>query len=137
MMVKFFHLQARDSDQKLYRLWTYRWLTIEFVKGGIAPMESMSSSTTKWCALDTEGEAKIRARYTWNILFFFVLNKIKWSNFLFKQGDSGGPLMLEKLGKWYLIGIVSAGYSCAQPGQPGIYHRVAKTVDWISYVINS
>ncbi|GAB1859069.1 Serine proteinase stubble [Camponotus japonicus] len=53
------------------------------------------------------------------------------------QGDSGGPLMLEKTGRWYLIGIVSAGYSCAQPGQPGIYHRVAKTVDWITYVINS
>ncbi|XP_011494687.1 PREDICTED: serine proteinase stubble isoform X2 [Ceratosolen solmsi marchali] len=53
------------------------------------------------------------------------------------QGDSGGPLMLERTGKWYLIGIVSAGYSCAQPGQPGIYHRVAKTVDWITYVINT
>ncbi|KAJ8680279.1 hypothetical protein QAD02_016066 [Eretmocerus hayati] len=53
------------------------------------------------------------------------------------QGDSGGPLMLERTGKWYLIGIVSAGYSCAQPRQPGIYHRVAKTVDWITYVINS
>jgi transmembrane protease serine 6 len=45
--------------------------------------------------------------------------------------------MLEKTGRWYLIGIVSAGYSCAQRGQPGIYHRVALTVDWISYIINS
>jgi hypothetical protein len=53
------------------------------------------------------------------------------------QGDSGGPLMTEKAGRWYLIGIVSAGYSCAQRGQPGIYHRVAHTVDWISYIINS
>ncbi|XP_065218770.1 uncharacterized protein LOC135844482 isoform X2 [Planococcus citri] len=53
------------------------------------------------------------------------------------QGDSGGPLMLEKTGRWYLIGIVSAGYSCAQRGQPGIYHRVAHTVDWISYIVNS
>ena len=66
------------------------------------------------------------------------------------QGDSGGPLMTqvrddlhanpEVLGlrvgqpKWVLIGLVSAGYSCAMPGQPGIYHRITKTADWISYV---
>ncbi|XP_021208393.1 coagulation factor VII isoform X1 [Bombyx mori] len=49
------------------------------------------------------------------------------------QGDSGGPLMLERGGRWYLIGVVSAGYSCASRGQPGIYHRVAHTVDWISH----
>lgn len=52
------------------------------------------------------------------------------------QGDSGGPLMHEKSNRWYLIGIVSAGYSCASRGQPGIYHRVAHTVDWISHIIN-
>ncbi|XP_060532960.1 uncharacterized protein LOC132705970 isoform X2 [Cylas formicarius] len=51
------------------------------------------------------------------------------------QGDSGGPLMLQKAGRWFLIGIVSAGYSCAQPGQPGIYHRVAHTVDWITRAV--
>ncbi|XP_037928580.1 uncharacterized protein LOC119662992 isoform X2 [Teleopsis dalmanni] len=51
------------------------------------------------------------------------------------QGDSGGPLMNEKNGRWYLIGVVSAGYSCASRGQPGIYHRVPFTVDWISYVV--
>jgi len=67
-----------------------------------------------------------------------LLREYVFSKSIFKfQGDSGGPLMLEKTGRWYLIGIVSAGYSCAQPGQPGIYHRVAKTVDWITYVINS
>lgn len=27
--------------------------------------------------------------------------------------------MNEKNGRWYLIGIVSAGYSCASRGQPG------------------
>ena len=26
-------------------------------------------------------------------------------------------------GLWTLVGLVSAGYSCAKPGQPGIYHR--------------
>lgn len=59
------------------------------------------------------------------------------SNYVSVQGDSGGPLMMEKGARWFLIGIVSAGYSCAQRGQPGIYHRVAHTVDWISYIINS
>ncbi|XP_044738928.1 serine proteinase stubble [Chrysoperla carnea] len=51
------------------------------------------------------------------------------------QGDSGGPLMLQRAGRWYLIGIVSAGYSCAQPGQPGIYHRIAHTVHWLARMI--
>jgi len=52
------------------------------------------------------------------------------------QGDSGGPLMMEHEGRWTLIGLVSAGYSCAKRGQPGIYHRVARTTDWISKSIN-
>ena len=51
------------------------------------------------------------------------------------QGDSGGPLMTkDDSGRWSLIGLVSAGYSCAKPGQPGIYHRVQKTAAWISHV---
>ena len=76
----------------------------------------------------------------WVMVLLYCVKKRKkdWELFAYDfQGDSGGPLMLEKTGRWYLIGIVSAGYSCAQPGQPGIYHRVAKTVDWITYVINS
>ncbi|UYV78006.1 hypothetical protein LAZ67_15003180 [Cordylochernes scorpioides] len=48
------------------------------------------------------------------------------------QGDSGGPLMIKDQGRWYLIGIVSAGYSCAKQQQPGIYHRVSSSSDWIS-----
>ena len=62
------------------------------------------------------------------------------------QGDSGGPLMtklnyssyedlaLNSNKRWTLVGLVSAGYSCAKPGQPGIYHRISKSSDWISYV---
>ena len=63
------------------------------------------------------------------------------------QGDSGGPLVarpkavptrrvanaISAEAPWTLVGLVSAGFSCARPGQPGIYHRVAKSADWISY----
>jgi len=55
------------------------------------------------------------------------------------QGDSGGPLMSkdDDSGLWSLIGLVSAGYSCAKPGQPGIYHRLTETVGWIYFVIQN
>jgi len=54
------------------------------------------------------------------------------------QGDSGGPLMTkDDDGVWSLIGLVSAGYSCAKPGQPGIYHRLSETVGWVHFVIQN
>jgi len=54
------------------------------------------------------------------------------------QGDSGGPLMMKNSsGRWSLVGLVSAGYSCAQPGQPGIYHRISRTAAWISAVTSN
>lgn len=54
------------------------------------------------------------------------------------KGDSGGPLMVQQAdGRWVLVGLVSAGFSCGKPGQPGIYHRISASSDWISYHINS
>lgn len=45
--------------------------------------------------------------------------------------DSGGPLT-EKVGnRRRLVGLVSAGIGCAQPGMPTVFTRVANFRDWI------
>ncbi|KAL1132600.1 hypothetical protein AAG570_010552 [Ranatra chinensis] len=46
-------------------------------------------------------------------------------------GDSGGPLIVLEEGRWTLAGITSAGFGCAVDHQPGIYHKVHATRDWI------
>ncbi|CAN7984358.1 unnamed protein product, partial [Ixodes hexagonus] len=48
------------------------------------------------------------------------------------QGDSGGPLMIQDKNKqWTLIGVVSWGIKCGEPGLPGIYTRVTEFLDYI------
>nr|XP_033811976.1 complement factor I [Geotrypetes seraphini] len=50
------------------------------------------------------------------------------------KGDSGGPLICyDSHNVAYVWGIVSWGENCGQPGSPGVYTKVAKFFEWISY----
>ena len=61
----------------------------------------------------------------WNIhIYIYLLCTFK--------GDSGGPVVYNNK----LIGIVSFGVGCAQPGYPGVYARIPPLRDWIKIKTN-
>ncbi|KYN28215.1 Transmembrane protease serine 9, partial [Trachymyrmex cornetzi] len=50
------------------------------------------------------------------------------------QGDSGGPLLYQRIdGKYEVVGIVSWGIGCADPGVPGVYVKNSDYINWIRY----
>ncbi|KAK7482318.1 hypothetical protein BaRGS_00026446 [Batillaria attramentaria] len=46
-------------------------------------------------------------------------------------GDSGGPLVCKFDDRWYVSGIASWGYGCAEIKWPGIYTNVTYYLPWI------
>ena len=44
--------------------------------------------------------------------------------------------ILTRNAKWFLIGVVSFGYKCAEPGFPGVYTRTTEYLEWIRNNLN-
>ncbi|XP_023243444.1 transmembrane protease serine 9-like [Centruroides sculpturatus] len=51
------------------------------------------------------------------------------------QGDSGGPLFIYENSRWYHMGIVSFGLSCALENYPGVYTACCCYLSWINSTI--
>ncbi|KOC66520.1 Serine proteinase stubble [Habropoda laboriosa] len=48
------------------------------------------------------------------------------------EGDSGGPLVMQRPdGRWFLVGTVSHGITCAAPYLPGVYMRSTYFKPWL------
>ncbi|RWS27437.1 Serine proteinase stubble-like protein [Leptotrombidium deliense] len=52
------------------------------------------------------------------------------------EGDGGSPLVCEVRGIWKVVGLVSWGIGCGQPGVPGVYVNLSYYRDWLDSIIN-
>uniref|UniRef100_A0A3Q3E9U4 Peptidase S1 domain-containing protein n=1 Tax=Hippocampus comes TaxID=109280 RepID=A0A3Q3E9U4_HIPCM len=52
-------------------------------------------------------------------------------------GDSGGPMVSQQDGIWIQSGIISFGFGCARPNNPGVHTRVSRYQSWINSHLGS
>ncbi|XP_071651945.1 trypsin-1-like [Temnothorax longispinosus] len=103
---------------------------------------------TGWGRVQVEGEpSQFLRQATLKVMSFAVCKNTSFGDHLTEsmicayndntdacQGDSGGPLLYERMdGKYEVIGIVSWGIGCADPGIPGVYVKNTDYLNWIKY----
>jgi len=91
-----------------------------------------TSSVLQQLTVPVWGQAECDAAYPQNIDGVFLCAGGRRGGRDACQGDSGGPLQYRRPdGTWSVIGIVSWGKKCAEPGYPGVYTRVTELLDWV------
>ncbi|XP_059154219.1 plasma kallikrein-like [Physella acuta] len=53
------------------------------------------------------------------------------------MGDSGGPLSCKEDGRYYIVGVISAGFDCGMKELPNIMVSVYAWLDWIKTTIKA
>lgn len=116
--------ECRNSFQNFGAVIDNRVLCAGFAQGGKDACQVRNDIVKLWMEIKNFLEASF-------LNIFHLCYNMEY-NF---QGDSGGPLMTpspndDKI--YYIIGVVSYGFRCAEPGFPGVYTKVTSFLDFIT-----
>ena len=126
---------ARIATPRLDRLFAQPGNCARTTGFGSMRVQGSTSRTLRAAAVPVLSVAECRGAYGQLVTKTQVCAGYPWGGRDSCQGDSGGPLIVrEGPFAYLLVGVVSWGRGCAEPGAPGVYTRVAAHVDWIREV---
>ncbi len=115
-----YHLPFDDLNKKC---WITGWGTLSF--GGASPNPLMQAS------VPLVSKQRCTSAHPGDIDDSMLCAGFDEGGIDTCQGDSGGPLVCEFNGTWYLEGVVSWGFGCAQANKYGVYANVRNLKSWL------